>query len=242
MKTSPLLIAVSALCLATLATAADSGSSFSLIKTNSGKVYTNCRIFKTDPDGVMFSHQHGGAKVLFVDMPEETRNMLGYDAKKAAEYEKDRAEQKKKEREELWKYRNEVAKAQTAAYNAEARRMELMAVQGMAGGYGGYGGYGYGYGLDPFGGFGYGYGLGYPYGFGYGTGVGLGHRFGFSPLHCRFPARNITTLLPKNSGIQPVLGGVIGRPGFAPVHCPTPPRATPAMGALTPALGGGGRP
>jgi hypothetical protein len=248
MKTPLLLIAAFAVCLTAPAKANDS-SSIPLIKTNSGKTYTNCRIFKTDPDGVIIRHEKGGAKLLFADLPEETRTKLGYDAKKAEQYEKDRAEQKKKEREELWKYRNEVAKAQAAAYTAEARRLEVLALQNLAaGGFGGYYG-GFGYTLDGFPALAYGVGNGYGYGIGHGFGHGKGfgfdggfhrwlsNRFGFSPLHAALHRHGRTTLpTPVGSGGL----NVIGHRGFAPQRCAVP-LATPAMGRLTPPLGGLGR-
>lgn len=225
---------------------ADDGGSFSFIKTNSGKVYTNCRVFKTDPDGVIIAHQNGGAKLLFADLTPDSRAMLGYDAQKAEAYEKERAEAKKKAREELWKYNCEVAKAHAAAYTAQARRMELITVQNIAGGYGGYG---YGYGWDPFGTFGPGYGYGYAYGNGYGYGGPYGKGFGCSPLRYGFVRRGGTTITPQND-CRPAntLVGVIGRscfPGFNrpsfPVATPAMGRSTPAMGPSTPPMGGGGR-
>lgn len=241
MKTlpSPFVALALVLALCPLRSQADEGQSFDFIKTKSGKVYSHCRVFKTDPDGVMFVHQHGAAKILFAEMPEETRQMLGYDAKREADYEKARAEQKQKDREALWKYRTEVGKAQAAAYGAEAKRMEIIAVQNLATGYGG--GYGFGYGLDGFGGYGYspylgygnGYGLvghGYGHGFGHKHGWGYPHHFGYH--HGYFRGR---TTLPTPANFGAV--NVKGRTFFAP-----PPRAnsigTPAMGPLTPSLGG----
>jgi hypothetical protein len=210
---------------------ADEGESFSFIKTTTGKVYTNCRIFKMDPDGVIIVHDYGGAKLLFADLTAESRTALGYDAKKLAAYEKERAELKKEEREELWKYRRELAKAQAAAYTADARRLEVIAVQNLASG--GYGGYGYGW--DPFGGFGYGLGLGYGFGNGYGFDRGFGHRFGGFPLrHGHFHRGKSVFPTPANFGTA----NFIGRTFHAP-HRGVAPLATPAMGPLTPALGGG---
>lgn len=202
------LFRITAALIAGFVSAAD-GTNLSFIKTNSGKVYTNCRVFKTDPDGVIISHQHGGAKLLFTDLPADTREMLGYDEKKAAAYEKDRTEQKRKEREELWKYRREVAKAQAAAHAAEAKRMEVIAVQNLAS-VGGYGWDGiYGFGWSPVHGF----------------------------ANCHPPLvhsnRGRTTLTaPANCGPPSVKGRTFFTPAARAV-----PLATPAMGPLTPALG-----
>jgi hypothetical protein len=207
--------------LTSLSLSASDGTSLSFIRTNSGKVYTNCRVFKTDPDGVIIAHQSGGAKLLFADLPEDTRAMLGYDAKKAAAYEKDRAEAKAKEREELWKYRREVAKAQAAAYAAEAKRMEVIAVQNLAMGYGGYGWDGI-------------HGLGWNPAYGYANGFANG-------INCRPPFLHFNrgrTTLPATSTGAPVLN-VRGRTIFGPAPHAVP-LATPAMGPLTPGLGTAG--
>ncbi len=226
MKTPTFLVVVLAFCLQHAALGSD-GASYRLIKTLSGKIYTNCRVFKTDPDGVMFSHQYGGAKVLFSEMTEESRNLLGYDPKKEADYEKARVEKKQKEREEYLKLRSEMAKAQAAAYTAEARRLALINVQSVAGGYGGYG-LGWDGGLYSSG---YGYGNNYPYGRGYNYNGG----YGCSPYYSGYATRGryrFTT--PPNT---PQFN-VIGRTIHGPQPCKVP-LATPAMGPLTPALGAG---
>jgi hypothetical protein len=209
---------------------AASGSSFAFIKTNTGKVYTNCRVFKADPDGVIIAHQDGGAKLLFSDLTEESRDLLGYDAQKEASYEKQRAEAKAKEREELWNYRRELAKAQAAAYAAEAKRMEIIAVQNLAGGYGG--GWGYGYGWD--GGYGWG-GAGFAngcydrFGQGFNRFARFPYPWGFSRGGTTFPAAanfgGLNTRGRTFFGPKP-RGGSIG---------------TPSMGRLTPALGASGK-
>jgi hypothetical protein len=186
---------------------------------------------QTDPDGVYILHQNGVAKLLFSDLPEDARALLGYNAEKAAQYEKDRAEAKKKDREEQWKYRCEVAKAETAAYNAETARLQAVAAQTYAGG-GGYGG-GYAYDMSGFPGYGYTSSYGYNYGTAYNG--SFGNRFGCSPfLGNGFFNRNRYTFpTPANAGIN-----VIGRQVFTPQPCRVP-LATPAMGRLTPALGAG---
>jgi hypothetical protein len=103
---------------------ADEGRSISMIVTKSGKTYQNCRIFKQDPDGVMFSHQVGAAKVLFADMTETMRNALGYDAAKAEAYAKSVAEKYQKERDRQHEYRNLLVKARITAAELEMKRLE----------------------------------------------------------------------------------------------------------------------
>jgi len=72
MKTPLLLAASIAFLLQSPSHAADGGS-FTFIKTNYGKVYTNCRVVQTDPDGVLIFHQNGCAKLLFENLPEDAR-------------------------------------------------------------------------------------------------------------------------------------------------------------------------
>jgi len=75
---------------------ADSGSeTVQTIVTRNGKVYEKCRIFESYPDGVMFFHKHGGAKILYADMSAESREQLGYDHKKEAAYNKRIAERER---------------------------------------------------------------------------------------------------------------------------------------------------
>jgi hypothetical protein len=149
MKKTPLFLA--AFVFAFFPAIASAENPFSTITTLSGKVYTNCQIYRRDPDGVVISHQNGGAKLLFIDLPSEFRDALGYDAAKVAAYEKDLMDLKKTEQEAQWKHRTEVAKAQIAAQRVGTRRANTTPTQSMAvGGYGGYaypvigyGGYGY---------------------------------------------------------------------------------------------------
>ena len=63
----------------------------SKITTLRGKTYRQCEIVKVHPDGVSFTHAAGAAKVLFTDLSKEWRSRLGYDADKAALYQKELA-------------------------------------------------------------------------------------------------------------------------------------------------------
>lgn len=89
MKTN--LVLVCALQFGLMAAAADPVT----IETVRGKVYEQCRVLKREPDGVSFAHSRGVAKVLFAEMGEPLRTELGYDAKKADAYERERAESRK---------------------------------------------------------------------------------------------------------------------------------------------------
>lgn len=138
------------------AAVADQGEAVTL-RTLSGKTYRGVTIAKVDPDGVCFRHSNGAGKILFSDMPSDLRHDFGYDAKKAAAYEKDIETRKEKARTARIERDREVAKAHAAAYEAAAAQARLAtaaeyrvaAVQGAGMGYGaipwGLGGYGLGF-------------------------------------------------------------------------------------------------
>ena len=124
MKFRSILVTL-ALSLAAFTLNAFDGESIARITTKSGKTYNNCRIFKQDPDGVMFSHELGGAKILYSDMPDSIREKLGYDAAKAESYSNELKEKRKVEREQLFELRKEAIKAEAAASAAELKRLEV---------------------------------------------------------------------------------------------------------------------
>lgn len=101
------------------------GQTVSLITTKSGKTYTHCRIFKHDPDGVLFSHALGGAKILYADMSDSMRDQLGYDADKAQAYTNGLKQKREAERQEWLELRTETLRAQAAASAAELKRLEV---------------------------------------------------------------------------------------------------------------------
>jgi hypothetical protein len=120
---------------ATICTAAsaDPASSASSITTLSGKSYQNCRVLKTEPDGITFRHSRGIAKVLYSQMSEGVRDDLGYDAKKEEKYEKDLAAKRERIRKEKAERAKEIAKAQKAANEAAFQRNTLMMIASIAG-------------------------------------------------------------------------------------------------------------
>jgi hypothetical protein len=132
------LIGLLALALATVSQA--DTQTISTITTNAGKTYQNCRIFKVDPDGVMFSHSRGGAKVLFGELSAEVQSKLGYDRDKEAAYNQAHAEKIQKEREQMLAYQRELAKAEAAAQAVELKKLEIIRQQTYGGDYAGFGG------------------------------------------------------------------------------------------------------
>jgi hypothetical protein len=132
---------------------ADDGATYSIIQTNSGKVYTNCSVYKKYPDHVVLEFENGGATVYFADLSSEVREMLGYDPQREAAYTKERAEKNRRDQEAqetLAKYRAKTAKVQ-----AKAARNQFA---GMQGGYDDYAG-----------------GVPYPYGYPYAVGYSMGY-------------------------------------------------------------------
>ncbi|MCE9520191.1 MAG: hypothetical protein K8R87_11655 [Verrucomicrobia bacterium] len=89
------------------------------ITTSLGRSYQNCRVCQVDPDGVIFAHQRGIAKVLFGEIPEQLRSKLGFDEQKATDYAKDQSEKKRRALELKAEMQKELLKAQTAVSVAE---------------------------------------------------------------------------------------------------------------------------
>ncbi|RBP47978.1 hypothetical protein DES53_101778 [Roseimicrobium gellanilyticum] len=195
-----------------------------LIVTNRGKVYEECRIFQVDPDGVMISHKHGGAKLLYAELPEETAVRLGYNPEKAQAYEKERAENLKVKRQMMWEYRKEVARAEAQSHAAETARLNLQAMQQEATLMGGYG---YGYGVFP--------GLlsssYYPYFNEWGRRDGFfGGRWFDRDWHHRRHHHDGTVIAPATDTIH--YHGV----RYPHIYRPPVPFGVPAMGPLTPRM------
>ena len=68
--------------------AGDSGDSDDVLETLSGKVFHDVRVVQIDPNGVVFRHRGGAAKVRIDDLDPKIIEFLGLDEKKAAAFEK----------------------------------------------------------------------------------------------------------------------------------------------------------
>jgi hypothetical protein len=53
------------------------------LKTLTGTTYENCRVLKVDPDGLLFAHSNGAAKIPFSNLGEEWRTKFNFSAEKA---------------------------------------------------------------------------------------------------------------------------------------------------------------
>ncbi len=104
------------------------------IETAQGKAYQQCRIMKREPDGISFTHSKGVAKVLFADLSESMRNALGYDAKKAEAYEKERAEARKEAEQARRTRETKLAEAMIAAQARYAAQQPIILMQQPYGG------------------------------------------------------------------------------------------------------------
>jgi hypothetical protein len=216
-----------ALSLFTAVAVADQGETVTL-RTLSGKTYRGVSVSKVDPDGICFRHSNGAGKILFSDMPSDLKQDFGYDSKKAAAYEKDLETRREKVRLAKIERDREIAKAQTAAFEAaaaRAMRANAMVDANIGGGqiYGGgfvnagwgFGGFGFGTTGFVAGDLGYGGSLG---GVGYCQGGGrtgiaiMGGRRTCAPVH------EYGTSLARVGISTRGYGGYGVAAGYAPVH------------------------
>jgi len=236
MKIKDFFTSAAFLLLATGIAAANE-SPVTSITTNAGKTYKNVRVFQVDPDGVMFSHQNGGAKVLFGELPIDIQTKLGYSADKEAAYKKEHAEKIREERRQAVELQKEQYRADAAA---AAVQLEIVRQQAYAESYAAGGGYGpivtppfWDAGIVPT--------LGYGYGYGYGQGSSFSPGYGGYHHHR------------DRSGAVIAPGGYQGGPvnirttGYrrGPSASRAVPLGIPALGNPAPALaprssGGGG--
>jgi hypothetical protein len=132
----PRIISAALSCLATglLVAAPAPSDSVGTITTSFGRSYENCRVCQVDPDGVVFVHQKGVAKILFAELAEPLRTKLGYDAQKASDYVKEKAEKKQRAQELRAELQKEMIKAQAAVTVAEAQNAGMMQQAAAMGG------------------------------------------------------------------------------------------------------------
>lgn len=114
--------------LLTVPAIADLGTG-NVISTVHGKTYRGVVILDMQPDGFTFTHSNGSGRLLFADLPADVRKELGYDEKRAAEFEKARAEKKQKEREMLIERQRAAAQANALARSAEMERLIVLEQQ-----------------------------------------------------------------------------------------------------------------
>jgi len=233
MKLRIIPAALSLLVAGVLAAAPKSSDSLGTITTSLGRSYQDCRVCQVDPDGVIFSHEKGIAKVLFGELPESLRKKLGYDEQKAADYAKEQAEKKRRALELQAELQKEIIKAQAAVSVAEIQSAGLVQQSYAASGWGAYPPYTGGlYGWD---GSLYNGGYAGPYnyrgrgGFDCGTPGGTilrykpscgatplsvfsTHRGGFGFQNCPRPANNFFAVPPLRNATPAVLPGIHGGP------------------------------
>lgn len=120
MKTVLCALVSSLWSMAALALPAD--APVDTIQTLHGRTYYQCRILQRAADGILFSHTKGKARVLYEDLPNDQRLVLGYNPQAAADLEKARL-QARKDKEQAERERLKKA--------AEAREVERLAMLKM---------------------------------------------------------------------------------------------------------------
>lgn len=136
------------------------------IRTLHGKTYRQCKIVQRDAHGISFKHLNGTARVLFADLPADTRDELGYDARAAAALERSRVQERQEKLDAQRLRQKRADELRHAARLAEIKRLSSWNAALIATYYQGGGGY---TGPIPAVGFaapgwGAGAGFGYPYG------------------------------------------------------------------------------
>jgi hypothetical protein len=92
--------------------------------TLTGRTYRKCRISQVHPDGISFFHSKGAAKVLFADLSDSWKKKLGYNAKRAEEFQKEASMKKFIEQERLAKAREQVVAQERQTTELRLRIME----------------------------------------------------------------------------------------------------------------------
>lgn len=182
----------------------------SSITTLEGQTFHQVKVLKNDPDGLMFRHAKGIAKIPFAYLPDDLQTRFGYKPEAAAAFVKEHQEAEKE------------AKAKAAAARAEARerkveekaiklQMELLRQQvATASAYDG------GYVIPGFADFGvptYGYGSGFDGGIGPGGGPGRGKRADQWNRDRLFPDYSITKYIGPNA---PLYNGAVTNSNVRP--------------------------
>ncbi len=199
------------------------------ITTSFGRSYQECRVCQIDPDGVIFAHKKGIAKILFGEIPESLRAKLGYDAQKSADYAKEQAEKKRRAEELRAELQKEMIKAEAAVSVAEIQNSAFMQQSfGMGGAFPGFAGLTGGL---------YGWDNSLWNGSSWGNN-GRGWKDG-----CYGTPGGTTILSNPRCGV-PLLNVISNnRGGFGPVNCQRPANnffAVPPLRMATPALSFGG--
>ncbi len=93
------------------------------VTTLSGTTYHELRLVRVEPDGVVWEHATGMAKVLFTDLPEPVRRQYHYDAAKATAFQAAQAREQAQF----------AAQSQQARREAEAHQVQQFQRQAASG-------------------------------------------------------------------------------------------------------------
>jgi len=104
------------------------------ITVRSGEIYKNCKVTRTEPDGITVMYSKGIAKLPFSNLSDDYQNKYNYDPRKATSYaqavEKQRAQNLTRQQEELQRSRNQAGARQSEDNDKvtdEARKQALQA-------------------------------------------------------------------------------------------------------------------
>ena len=94
--------------------------------TKAGKLITDAKVVKVEPNALIVTYPGGGGRVLMADLPEDIQLQFGYTPAKAAAYEAELAEKKKAEAKVL------QARAATVAMGQQRAKIEAtkMVIEG----------------------------------------------------------------------------------------------------------------
>lgn len=105
------------------------------ITTLNGQTFHRVEVLKHDPDGLMFRHSKGMAKIPFADLPEEVQKRFNYKPETAAAFVKEHLDAEKEARAKAAAARAE-SRERKATEKAIKLQIELMRQQAAAGAYG----------------------------------------------------------------------------------------------------------
>jgi len=106
-----------------------------VIRAVDGRQFERVEVLKHDPDGLMFRHSKGMAKIPFADLPEEIQKRFGYQPETAAAFVKEHVEAEKAAKEKAAKERAETRerRAQEKALELQIQWMRQQAAAAAAG-------------------------------------------------------------------------------------------------------------
>jgi hypothetical protein len=116
--------------------AEETGSPLTTLTTLGGRTFDGVKVLKHDPDGLVFRHSLGLAKISFSDLPTSVHERFGYRAEAAAAFVKEHVEAGRVAREKAVAARHQarVRKAEQKAMRSQLELMRWQMAAAVAGG------------------------------------------------------------------------------------------------------------